>query len=336
MANGGWYQANDLQISPRADVPYLVLFVEQPKLKNGMVLNADHAKISAFYKNCCTGPNAGKIPDEPQPRIQPDMPGGPLPLDWLPSPDLKPINFDVVSFRRADKRGRGREFPPDGDFISYHGSTIHDLLLFGYEGARTGSFNIWGEPDWVKTDLYEFTAKVAPEDVAAWKKLTLIEQRYMVQRVLEDALKLKVHDDTADHPVYNLVVAKGGPKLMDCHAGDSLQVVGGPSRQGKTLGWFGPFNLVGLDVTMADLAGLLNRPDLVDRAVINKTGLTGTYDFTLPIPARRLPDQLQQAAEDAGAVSVFEGVKQLGLQLVPSTGPIRGMVVDHIERPPEN
>jgi len=148
--------------------------------------------------------------------------------------------------------------------------------------------------------------------------------------------RMKVHDDTADHPVYNLVVAKGGPKLMDYHAGDSLQVVGGPSRQGKTLGWFGPFNLVGLDVTMADLAGLLNRPDLIDRAVINKTGLTGTYDFTLPIPAGRLPDQLQQAAEDAGAGSVFEGVKQLGLQLVPSTGPIRGMVVDHIGRPPEN
>jgi uncharacterized protein (TIGR03435 family) len=232
----------------------------------------------------------------------------------------------VVSFRRAEKPGRGREFPPDGDFISYHGSTIHDLLLFGYEGGRQGYFTISGEPDWVKSDFYEFTAKVAPEDVAEWKHMQLIDQRHMVQRVLEEALKVKVHDDTSEHPVFELVVAKGGPKLMDYHAGDTVTPPnpGAKPITGHVLAQFTPFYAVCQDVTMADLVNSLSEPNRAGRVVIDKTGLTGTYDFTLPIPVGLLPEQLQQAAEDAG------------LQLVPAKDPVRGIVVDHIERPPEN
>jgi len=334
----GWYETGDLQVAPRADALDFLIFVEQATLKNGMVLNADHAKISAFYRDCCTGPNAGKVPAEPVSRVQPNMPGGAVAVDWLPTPGLKPINFDVVSFRRAEKPGRGREFPADGDFISYQGSTVDSLLLFAYEGAQSGYFTISGEPDWVKNDYYDFTAKVAPEDVAAWKNMQLIDKRYMVQRVLEDALKVKVHDDTSDHPVYNLVAAKGGPKLMDYHAGDTVTPPnpGAKPMTGKVTGQFDPFRVVCQDVTMADLVNLLSGPNRAGRVVIDKTGLTGTYDFTLPLPVAMLPEQLQQAAEDAGVPSIFEGLKQLGLQLVPAKGPIRGIVVDHIERPPEN
>jgi uncharacterized protein (TIGR03435 family) len=338
LSQGGWYETEDLQVAPRADALYLVTFVEQVTLKNGRMLNADHTRISAFYKDCCTGPNAGNEPQIPQARVQPDIPGGALPLDWEQTQDLKPINFDVVSFRRADKPGPGREFPPNGDFISYHGSTIHDLLLFGYEGGRQGYFTISGEPDWVKNDLYEFTAKVAPEDVAKWKHMQLIDQRYMVQRVLEEALKVKVHTDTSDHPVYELVVAKGGPKLMNYHAGDTVTPPnpGAKPITGHVLIQFSAFYVVCQDVTMADLVNVLSGPNRAGRVVIDKTGLTGTYDFTLPIPVGLLPEQLQQAAEDAGVPSMFEGLKQLGLQLVPAKDPVRGIVVDHIERPPEN
>jgi uncharacterized protein (TIGR03435 family) len=49
-----------------------------------------------------------------------------------------------------------------------------------------------------------------------------------------------------------------------------------------------------------------------------------------------MADERKLAAEDAGVPTVFEGLKQLGLQLVPAKGPIRGIVVDHIERPPDN
>jgi uncharacterized protein (TIGR03435 family) len=345
ITQGGAYETGDQQVAPRADAPYVVTFVEQVTLKNGMVLNADHAKIAAFYKDCCTGPNAGKVPQPPQGRVQPNMPGGALPLEWQPTPDLKPITFDVVSFRRVksddtlpQRPHAQREFPPDGDFISYHSSTIDTLLRFAYEGGRPSYFTISGEPDWVKNDLYDFTAKVAPEDVATWKHMQLIDQRYMVQRALEEALKLKAHDDMSDHPVYELQVAKGGPKLMDYHAGDTVTPAnpGAKAISGHTLGWLSRFNLVGQDATMTDLVDLLNRPGGAGRVVIDKTGLTGTYDFSLQLPRRRMADESKQAAEDAGVPTVFEGLKELGLQLVPAKGPIPGIVVDHIERPPEN
>lgn len=336
ILQGGYYETEDQQVAPRADALYLVTFVEQVTLKNGMVLNADHAKIAASYKDCCTGPNAGKVPQEPRQRAQPDMPGGGLTANWEPTPNLKRITFDVVSFRWAKNLGPGREFPVDSDFISYRGSTVDSLLMFAYEGARPGTITISGEPDWVKTEYYDFTAKVASEDVAAWKNLMLIDKRYMVREVLEDALKLKAHDDTSDHPVYELQLAKGGPKLMDYHAGDTVAPANGPTQSGHVLRWFGPLNLVGQDATMTDLVDLLNRPGGAGRVVIDKTGLTGTYDFSLLIPRRTLAEQTKQAAEDAGVPTVFEGLKQLGLRLVPAKGPIPGIVVDHIERPPEN
>jgi uncharacterized protein (TIGR03435 family) len=331
------YDTGDQQVAPRTDALYLVTFVEQVTLKNGMVLNADHAKISAFYKDCCTGPNAGKEPEDPQPRVQPDMPGGALPLGQQPTQGLKPITFGVVSFRRAAKPGSGREFPPEGDFISYHGSTVDSLLMFAYGGANSLPFTISGEPDWVKSDFYDFTAKVAPEDGAAWKNMPLIDKRYMVRLVLEEALKLKVHDDTSDHPVYELVVAKGGPKLMDYHEGDTvtLPTPGAKPMTGHVLAGSGPY-LVCQDVTITELVHTLSGPDRAGRMVVDKTGLTGTYDFTVPMPRASLPDKLQQALADAGVPSVFDGLKQIGLQLVPAKGPIQGIVVDHIERPPNN
>jgi uncharacterized protein (TIGR03435 family) len=343
IPQGGAYETGDLQVAPRADMLYLVTFVEQVTLKNGMTLNADHAKISAFYKNCCTGPNAGKVMQAPSGRVQPNMPGGTPSLDSQPTPTLKPITFDVVSFRRVksdailrQRPSAQREFPPDGDFISYHSSTIDTLLMFAYEGGRPSHFAISGEPGWVKNDLYDFTAKVAPEDVATWKQMQLTDQRYMVQRALQEALKLKAHDDTSQHPVYELQVAKGGPKLMDYHAGDTVTPANGQAQSGHVLRWFGPLNLVGQDATMTDLVDLLNRPPGAGRMVIDKTGLTGRYDFSFLLPRRTLAEETKQAAEEAGVPTVFEGLKQLGLQLVLAKGPNRGIVVDHVERPPEN
>jgi uncharacterized protein (TIGR03435 family) len=341
IPQGGAYETGDLGVAPRAGALDLVTFVEQVTLKNGMVLNADHAKISEYYKDCCTGTKAGDQPQPPQARVQPSMPGGTPMLVLQPTPNLKPITFDVVSFKRVkpDQNPLGlrarRKLPDDGDFISYHASSVDDLLLFAYAGTGSGPFAISGEPDWVKNDLYDFTAKVAPEDVEAWKNLQLIDKRAMVRRVLEDALKLKVHTDTSMHQVYDLVVAKGGPKLMDYHVGDTVTPPFPSSKPttGYVLTGFNRGNMVCQDVTMADLVGILSRPGVgVGREVIDKTGLRGTYDFDLLMPHGEGAEQL----EDAGVPSVFDGLKELGLQLVPSKGPNRGIVIDQIERPTED
>jgi uncharacterized protein (TIGR03435 family) len=149
-------------------------------------------------------------------------------------------------------------------------------------------------------------------------------------------LKVKVHDDTSEHPVYDLVVAKGGPKLIDYQPGDTITAPNGQELMGKVFAKFDPFYLVCQDETIADLVNTLSGPDRVGRVVIDKTGLKGVYDFSVPFLQGQVPDQIQKMLDDAGMPSVFEGLKQLGLQLVPSKGQVNGIMVDHIERPPDN
>jgi uncharacterized protein (TIGR03435 family) len=339
VAAGGSFQVPAQSVAPRADAKGLLAFVEEVTFADGTVVDADHAKVTAFYKTWSTGANAGKVASTPAvAAAQQNIAGGTAGTGPARTPNLKPIAFDVISFRKSERPGPGREFPADGDFIAYHGSTVDSLLQFAYGGIKKGFFLISGEPDWVKTEYYEFQAKVAPEDVAEWKAMTLTDKRYMVRAALEDALKVKVHEDTAEHPVYNLVVAKGGPKLMDYEPGDTVtpSYSGAQAMTGKVLRWFDPFNLVCQDTTMAELVNSMSGPDRAGRVVIDKTGLTGAYDFTVPIPYRPLPEQFRQIAEDSGVPTMFEGLKQLGLQLVQAKGPIDGIVVDHIERPPDN
>jgi uncharacterized protein (TIGR03435 family) len=337
----GMFRVPAQSAAPRADAKGFLSFVEEVTLADGTVVDADHAMVTAFYTTWSAGANAGKVAPAPAAAAaaQKNVAGGATVKVYARTPGLKPIAFDVVSFRKAQQQGSGREMPVNGDFIAYHGSTIEDLLRFAYGGLNNqGYMLISGEPDWVKTEYYEFQAKVAPEDVAEWKAMTVTDKRYMVQAALEDALKVKVHEDTEEHPVYNLEVAKGGSKLMEYEPGDTVtpSYPGAQAKTGKVLQWFDPFNLVCQDTTIAELVNSLSGPDRAGRMVIDKTGLTGAYDFTVPIPYRPLPEQFREMAEDSGVPSMFDGLKKIGLQLVQAKGPVNGIVVDHIERPPDN
>lgn len=336
----GMFRVPAQSAAPRTDAKGFLSFVEEVTLADGTVVDADHAMVTAFYTTWSAGANAGNVASTAAAApAQKNVAGGAAIKVYARTPGLKPITFDVVLFRKSLQQGSGREMPVNGDFIAYHGSTIDDLLHFAYGGLNNqGYMLISGEPEWAKTEYYEFQAKVAPEDVPEWKAMTVTDKRYMVQAALEDALKLKVHEDTEEHPVYNLEVAKGGSKLMEYEPGDTVTppYAGAQAKTGKVLQWFDPFNLVCQDTTIAELVNSLSGPDRAGRMVIDKTGLTGAYDFTVPIPYRPLPEQFQQIAEDSGVPTMFEGLKQLGLQLVQAKGPINGIVVDHIERPPDN
>ena len=104
LAGGASFQTATQGVPARADAKDFLVFVEQVTLADGTVVNADHTGIAAFYTACCTGANAGKIPREPPSRVQPNMPGGPLlGPDTSGTPNLKPITFDVVSFRKTEQ-----------------------------------------------------------------------------------------------------------------------------------------------------------------------------------------------------------------------------------------
>ncbi len=172
---GGAFQVPAQSAAPRTDAKGFLSFVEEVTLADGTVVDADHAKVTAFY----TTWNASKAASTPAASpAQQNVAGGAAVTTAARTPNLKPITFDVISFRKSERPGTGREFPADGDFIAYHGSTDRQsspVRVRRYQSGN-GYFLISGEPDWVKTEYYEFQAKVAPEDVPEWKAMTLTDK----------------------------------------------------------------------------------------------------------------------------------------------------------------
>jgi len=165
----------------------------------------------------------------------------------------------------------------------------------------------------------------------------------MLQALLEERFRLRVHRETKDVPTYDLVVAKNGPKLKpfdnSCTPVDwskppqDTPPPNGPgdcrnSASGTRSHWSATWHGIGLgDFIVAAFGGRV-----ADRPVIDKTGIKGLFDIHLEFAREDVPD-----APDA-APSIFDALQeQLGLKLAPSTGPAGvSLVIDHVEKPSEN
>lgn len=111
------------------------------------------------------------------------------------------IHFDGISFKRCAGAGsRDVDLPTDGDYVAYHCQPLFRIIYFAYTGATGSNFNLSGYPSWVETDLYDFEAKVAEEDIATWQEMGLNARRVAVRELLAEELKLKVHVDTTPKP----------------------------------------------------------------------------------------------------------------------------------------
>jgi uncharacterized protein (TIGR03435 family) len=242
------------------------------------------------------------------------------------------IKFDVVDFKRCQEIDiPNKNTIITGDSIGKRCQTVKTLLDVAYGGGTTYQFK--GEPAWVDTDAYNFQAKVAPEDVAAWQKMDVPAKRLMVRATLADVLNLKVHTDIQSRPVYNLVVAKGGPKLTpskpDQNAPTGIDSIGTGSVYWPTYD-----EAVYTSTPMSGLASALAAR--LDRDVIDKTGLTGTYDFHVkPLPLAHY-DPKTSDVESTDFAGIINGVESLGLKLEPAKADTTVIIVDHIDRPPEN
>jgi len=248
--------------------------------------------------------------------------------------EVPSIKFDVVSFKLC-KEGISRSnnrtiIPADGDFVGYHCKAVSAVIRLAYTGAEP--FRMSGEPAWVDNDAYEFLAKVAPEDVATWRKMNLNTRRIMVRNLLADDLHLKVHTITEPRLMYALVAAPGGPKLKEYRDGESTTLPGGRVLVGNDTAWTSPYEAAFQNISMASLAtGLSMR---VGRDVIDKTGLTGHYNFTLAYPGRYY-DPTAPDADDSHIPEIFDSLAKLGLKLESAKVESTKIVVDHIGRPSE-
>jgi uncharacterized protein (TIGR03435 family) len=258
--------------------------------------------------------------------------------------EIKVPEFDVVSVK-PDKSGTGMmRIRSTSDGYSATNVSPKLLIQMAY-GIRQDLIS--GAPGWTDSSRYDFDAKVAGADVDALKKLSPEQRRTMLQPALADRFKLKVHSETKQLPVFELVVAKGGSKLKEATPGDTyangIKGVDGVGRAGTMR--MGPGQLTGQGVPIATLVNLLAQQ--LHQTVIDKTGLTGKYDLELTWapdqssdPMFKGTDGAQQKADpapDSTGPSIFTALQeQLGLKLQSTKGPVETLVVDHIEMPSEN
>jgi uncharacterized protein (TIGR03435 family) len=265
---------------------------------------------------------------------------------YVPSALLphKHITFDVALFRPTTTAPKSLVFPSNGDGFFSMNRPIRDLIRYVYASPAIGtSYHFAGEPPWVDNDHYDIQAKVAPEDLAAWLKLDIDGQKAALADFLADWLKLRFHIDTRLYPFYALVVDKGGPKMQIYKPTDSFKSYDGTPVTGSVTRFTSFNELTAQGTTMKDLAQVLTAH--ADRTVIDKTGLTGKYNFKLAISFDQSPDVgLPDASNrpyyempfEYTAPSIFSSIRALGLRLKPTKGPVEGIVIDHIERPPDN
>jgi uncharacterized protein (TIGR03435 family) len=258
----------------------------------------------------------------------------PVPVAAPAKIPLPVIKFDVVSFKPC-KDGYGSPtvvLPLDGDSIAYKCQPIGRIMYFAF-GMPTAPFMMTGEPAWVNTDRYDFQAKVAAEDFAIWQKMSLNAKRIMMRGTLADALNLRQHTDTTPHAAYNLVIAKGGIKFSVYKDGETNKLANGRTLTGRENAWLADGTAVYQGVSMSSITEALQTR--VGRQVIDKTGLKDFYDITLFLPLTHY-DASGADAGDSPIPMIFDGLKKIGLELQATRAETGGLVIDHIDRPPEN
>jgi len=256
------------------------------------------------------------------------------------TPAPKP-QFEVASVKPSDPNARGGRigFQPGGRFVAT-GITLRFLIQQAY-GVR--DFQIIGGPGWMGSDRFDISAKPDAETAAAIEKgkgnpfERGSTMSAMLQALLADRFHLKITQETRELPVYELVVAKSGSRMKEAPAAADDQAGGGRISMGRGRITFqaGPIEILAQQLS-----------NQLGRTVINKTGLTGNYDFEL----KWTPDQGDQQlgprevggpepapSADANGPSIFTAVQeQLGLKLESAKGPGEILVINRVEKPAEN
>lgn len=267
-----------------------------------------------------------------------------------------PLVFDAVSVKPASPNlpdghivvgmlpPAGGPGTDDPSRIRWQIVSLKLLVSTAYAGNLTDKIT---GPDWMDGAFFQVEATMPPDT-------TKDQLRVMLQNLLADRFKLKVHRESKESSTYSLVVAKGGPKMKESSAAmgstaspSAPLAPTGPSPQLAADGFpvhpnipatgAGMFSTIGVNgirftarqQTMQDLvhalAGFSSRP------LTNDTGLTAEYDFTLTFAKPGLP-----TSPDAAAIpDVFTALQsQLGLRLESKKGSADVIVVDHIEKVP--
>jgi len=252
--------------------------------------------------------------------------------------------FEVASIKPSKSGDVGFTmgwFSPDQ--YTATGTTLQMLMLEAY-GVE--DHLISGGPNWFNSDKFDIEAKVDSSAAGQLHRLSYdqfkLENRRMLQALLANLFQLTLHRETKELPLYALVIAKYGPKLQEAKPGDTYPN-GIKDTYGKGHGDVMSIRrgqLTGQGIPMADLVQELSQQ--LGHIVLDKTGLTGKYDFTLQwmSDTNQAPTGSQQRTDNSpppdSGLSLFTAIReQLGLKLEQQKGPVEVLVIDHAENPAE-
>lgn len=247
--------------------------------------------------------------------------------------------FEVISIRPAAEGPQRMGPTQDGyqlrglymivPILTAYPPSYNDRMLYK---SKDQQINF---PDWVSTEPFDMDAKVSDADLADWHDPAKQSQmmREMLQAMLADRLKFQVHREKREGNVYEMVVAKGGPKFKPAdtstpHPGrinlpDGSTVAPERTQCGIITHYW--------NITMPMVAAFVFTD--ADRPIIDKTGLAGHYDLQREIPTGNC--SLEGSAQQAQP-SVYSIAGDLGLKLQPAKGPVEVLVMDHVEEPTKN
>jgi uncharacterized protein (TIGR03435 family) len=236
--------------------------------------------------------------------------------------------LEVATIKPSDPSHRGKGFGFRGTHFVTFNTNLNDLIAFAY-GLH--SKQIIGAPDWFGTELYDIDG--TPDTPG---RPNLKQMGVMVQKLLADRCALKFHHETRELSVYAITVAAGGPKMTKTAAA--------PGEQ-QGFGFRGLGDLIVHNMDMKDFASWM-QSGVMDKPVVDQTGLKDRYDFTL----KWTPDdsQFQQfrgvvpmtppKTDDPNAPpSLYTAVQeQIGLKIEATKAPDDVIVIDHVEKPSAN
>ena len=235
-------------------------------------------------------------------------------------------SFEVATIKPSKPDQQGKGLMVRGNKFVTLNTTMSDLICFAYEVQQK---QIVGGPDWMDTDKFDIAAQ--PDVPGSPDRQQL---KVMVQKLLADRFQLKFHRDKKELSAYLLTVVDQAGVKMKKNDGNPNGLPGLFFRQ---LG-----NLTVQNATMSDFTQLMQSA-VLDRPVVDQTGLPGRWDFVL----KWTPDESQfggmgmkvpppSDAADAPPPLFTAIQEQIGLKLHAGKAPVEVLVLDRIEKPSEN
>lgn len=232
--------------------------------------------------------------------------------------------FEVASVKLSNSHELNGAYTYPGGRVVLRGCTLEYLIQLGFDMQ---AYQLSGGPAWIKSERYDIEARppassessrsIPPHAKAAPNE----EQSRMLESLLVKRFRLKYRHEFRQGPIYLLIRGKKNLLLKDAKDKSAYPWSGSPGG-GMVVG----NGIAGINETMEDLAWRLSR--YLERPVIDQTGLSGSFDFEVEY-------QSDEAHPDVIA-SILTSIRDLGLKLQPSKGPVSTIVIEHAEKPSAN